>query len=235
MDVHEKMIYGHIKNAGNKGIWVKDLKQKSNIHSKIVQDAIKSLEKKQFIKSVKSVKNPIKKVYMLFELDPSEEVSGGTWYTDHEFDLEFITKVSEWVEKFIFKYSFPKGDPQLIFPPSYAKYPSLLKIVAAIEEYKVVNTALREEDVQVILDRLVFDGKIEKKLRTSGFGSDDEGDDLFVYKTIRDRFGKTTAWTDFPCGTCPVYDQCDDDGPITPMTCEYLTKWLATENAARDW
>jgi hypothetical protein len=56
MDSNEKIIYGHIKNVGNKGIWVKDLKQKSNIHTKNVQDAVKSLEKKQFIKSVKSVK-----------------------------------------------------------------------------------------------------------------------------------------------------------------------------------
>lgn len=56
MDTNEMIIYGHIKNAGNKGIWIKDLKQKSNIHTKNVQDAIKSLEKNKYIKSVKSVK-----------------------------------------------------------------------------------------------------------------------------------------------------------------------------------
>ena len=40
---------------------------------------------------------------MLFELEPSEEVSGGTWYTDNEFDQEFITTVSDSVERFIIK------------------------------------------------------------------------------------------------------------------------------------
>lgn len=42
------------------------------------------------IKSVKSVKFPTRKIYMLSELQPSIELSGGPWYTDNELDTEFI-------------------------------------------------------------------------------------------------------------------------------------------------
>ena len=27
---------------------------------------------------------------MLFELEPSREITGGAWYTEHEYDSEFI-------------------------------------------------------------------------------------------------------------------------------------------------
>jgi DNA-directed RNA polymerase III subunit RPC6 len=29
-----------------------------------------------------------------------------------------------------------------------------------------------------------------------------------------------------PCGICPVFKDCHDDGLITPETCIYLNKWL---------
>ena len=34
--------------------------------------------------------NPTRKIYMLFHLEPSVEMTGGPWYTDNELDSEFI-------------------------------------------------------------------------------------------------------------------------------------------------
>ncbi len=34
--------------------------------------------------------NPTRKIYMLYHLEPSVEMTGGPWYTDHELDTEFI-------------------------------------------------------------------------------------------------------------------------------------------------
>jgi DNA-directed RNA polymerase III subunit RPC6 len=36
-------------------------------------------------------------------------------------------------------------------------------------------------------------------------------------------------WTDCPCGTCPVMNQCSENGVISPSTCEYMSKWLAED------
>jgi DNA-directed RNA polymerase III subunit RPC6 len=56
MDTNERIIYSYIKAAGNKGIWIKDIKSRSQMHTQIVNATVKSLEKKNIIKSVKPVK-----------------------------------------------------------------------------------------------------------------------------------------------------------------------------------
>ena len=76
---NERIVYQFIKGNGNRGIWVKEIKLKSGLHTQVVSSVIKSLEKNSLIKSVKSVKNPTKKVYMLFEMVPSVEITGGAW------------------------------------------------------------------------------------------------------------------------------------------------------------
>lgn len=44
---------------------------------------------------------PHKKVYMLYELEPSTELTGGAWYTDNEMDMGFIESLSTQVYKYI--------------------------------------------------------------------------------------------------------------------------------------
>ena len=61
----------------------------------------KSLEARKLIKAVKSVSQQNRKVYMLYELEPSREITGGAWYTEHEYDAEFINVLREQCEKFI--------------------------------------------------------------------------------------------------------------------------------------
>lgn len=36
----------------------------------------------------------------------------------------------------------------------------------------------------------------------------------------------STAFTSLPCGVCPVIDQCQEGGQISPQTCVYYQKWL---------
>jgi DNA-directed RNA polymerase III subunit RPC6 len=142
------------------------------------------------------------------------------WFPPHLHLFQPVNKVLQSSK------SYPGGSSQAIYPPSYTGYPTLTNIVRVLENSKLVNVELKEADVQVIIDRLVFDGKIERKARVAAAMDEDDEDDV-VYKAVRDRFGKKTAWTEVPCGTCPVYERCDDEGPITPLKCEYLKKWLA--------
>jgi DNA-directed RNA polymerase III subunit RPC6 len=65
MSMNERQVYQHIKTSGNKGTWLKDVKSKSGLHQQIVTQCIKSLERLGHIKSVKSVKAPTKKLYMV--------------------------------------------------------------------------------------------------------------------------------------------------------------------------
>ena len=45
-----------------------------------INKCLKSLEQRKLIKAVKSVASSNRKVYMLFELEPSREITGGAWY-----------------------------------------------------------------------------------------------------------------------------------------------------------
>lgn len=54
-DNEEKIVYGIIEEGGNKGIWIRDIRFKSNLLMTQLNKILKSLENKKLIKAVKSV------------------------------------------------------------------------------------------------------------------------------------------------------------------------------------
>ncbi len=63
-DQEEKIVYKIIEDAGNKGSWIRDIRQKSNLVQTQLNRVLKALENKKLIKVVKSVNATRKKVYM---------------------------------------------------------------------------------------------------------------------------------------------------------------------------
>ena len=57
-------------------------KGKKKLQQPQVNKALKNLEARDLIKGVKCVSNQEMKVYMLAELKPSKEITGGAWCTD---------------------------------------------------------------------------------------------------------------------------------------------------------
>lgn len=92
------MVYASIESAGTQGIWTKTIKAKSGVHAKVLDRVYKSLEHRQLIKQMKSVKNPGRKMYILHGLQPSEEATGGAWFTEGRLDVEMIDAISQFVE-----------------------------------------------------------------------------------------------------------------------------------------
>ena len=62
------------------GIWPKDLRKRTGLSQPIVARAIKTLESRQLVKAVKSVNYANRKYYMLFDMEPSQQVTGGAWW-----------------------------------------------------------------------------------------------------------------------------------------------------------
>ncbi|KAI8050904.1 RNA polymerase III subunit Rpc34 [Syncephalis plumigaleata] len=252
----ERLVYQQIMNADNEGIWTKTIKIRTNLHQQVVSRCIKTLEQKNLIKSVKSVKNPTRKLYMLIELTPSTEVTGGPWFTDQELDVDFIETLSGQCYKFIYSRSFPRQPADAVFPCNYSGYPSAREISKFISDRQISNVALGMEDIECLLDVLVLDGKIERCTPHGIFPdlmmSDEHDDDNnnsnnnsnnnnnisdtvsskanrvdWVYRAVRDRQRASgNPWTNTPCGKCPVFSFCTEDGPISPSNCEYYTRWL---------
>jgi hypothetical protein len=100
------------------GIWTKDLKIRSNLQqpqarhawlparsaharsltrlcvARQINKCLKSLEQRKLIKAVKSVASSNRKVYMLYELEPSREITGGAWHVSQRcfsFSLRVLT------------------------------------------------------------------------------------------------------------------------------------------------
>ncbi|KAJ3841554.1 RNA polymerase Rpc34 subunit-domain-containing protein [Lentinula raphanica] len=164
----EKVVLGYIRGAQNEGIWVKHLKAKTNFHQTILDRCIKTLEQKKLIKKVPSVQHPTRKIYMLEGLVPSVALTGGPWFTDGEFDTEFIETLMKACFKFIRDMSFPKSrgrqqPDRALYPISKApKYPTAQQVRNALKQARLTETDLTVEHVEILLNVLVLDGEIEK-------------------------------------------------------------------------
>ncbi|KAF2093530.1 RNA polymerase Rpc34, partial [Rhizodiscina lignyota] len=103
LSTSERLVYARVEEAGNDGIWLRTLNSRVNVHSSIITKCLKDLKTKHLIKEVKSAKSPARKMYMLFDLEPSEENLGGAFFADGELDIGLVEAISgfvvDWVEK----------------------------------------------------------------------------------------------------------------------------------------
>lgn len=117
-----------------------------------------------------------------------------------------------------------QNDTTYPFPTTHTTYPTLHDCTLMILENKVTHITLTAEDIQQLLDVLCWDGRIEK---VNGVGETG-----VAYKAVRksnDELadgGPSNGFTEAPCGRCPVFDLCEEGGPVGPSNCEYFTQWL---------
>ncbi|KAI0360393.1 hypothetical protein OH77DRAFT_1516896 [Trametes cingulata] len=164
----EALVLDRIRAAGNEGIWTKHIKVKTQLHQTIVDRCLKSLTHKQLIKTVPDVRHPTRKIYMLASFQPASELTGGPWYTDKELDTEFIKLLSEVCLKIVREKTFAKArrgqgsDDRRLYPLSDAPYATSQQVLTFLQKSRVTETTLTVEDVEMLLEVLVLDGKIEK-------------------------------------------------------------------------
>ncbi|OAG31223.1 DNA-directed RNA polymerase III subunit RPC6 [Nematocida displodere] len=151
----EKIVYLLIKESTSEGIWIKDLKTKSGLHQNLITKVIKALEQRMIIKSVKSVMHN-RKVYMLYEEVPSENLGDGPWFTpEADLDTGFVeaikSVVCEWV-------SAPENGKI----PSFTTLPECKDVHQFIIRSGISSVPLTASDVSRILDILVYERKLIK-------------------------------------------------------------------------
>lgn len=171
MSKEEEMIYSHISASGREGIWLRILKNKVNLHDISMNRCLKSLENQRFIKLIRLVKLPTRKIYMLYNYLPSEEVTGGPWYTDSELDTEFIDNIMTVVWRYIGQKTFPsafyevqsKRNPsQCVHPANHTGYATLTQMTDFINERKISLVELSNNDIRAVCTALIYDDKIEE-------------------------------------------------------------------------
>ncbi|KAM7125904.1 DNA-directed RNA polymerase III subunit RPC6 isoform 3-T3 [Molossus nigricans] len=190
-DNQEKLVYQIIEDAGNKGIWSRDIRYKSNLPLTEINKILKNLESKKLIKAVKSVAASKKKVYMLYNLQPDRSVTGGAWYSDQDFESEFVEVLNQQCFKFL-----------------------------------QTKVELSMEDIETILNTLIYDGKVEMTIIAAKEGTVGSVDGhMKLYRAVNPII-PPTGLVRAPCGLCPVFDDCHEGGEISPSNCIYMTEWL---------
>jgi DNA-directed RNA polymerase III subunit RPC6 len=157
----ERMVYQIIEVSGDQGKWIKNIKIESGIVKQTLDKIIETLEKRKLIKPVKAVKSAKKKLYMLYDLQPAKDVTGGPWYTDLEFDHQFISELRTFIMVCVKNFNAGKGV-------------TLKEIVDKMRKVKVSRVELGLKDVQQLLQTLAFDYMIEQS------GVNQNGEALFI-------------------------------------------------------
>ncbi|OIW23910.1 RNA polymerase Rpc34 [Coniochaeta ligniaria NRRL 30616] len=132
----------------------------------------------------------------------------------------------------------------LPFPAGYNYYPTAHEIAEFISISGITNnTTLSEDDVQQLVDILCYDGLIEPVVvgRRRGYRtariSRLEPDDAAKLKEEEEsgeesRLGPppvSNGFVEAPCGRCPVFELCEEGGPVNPSNCVYFQRWLGLE------
>ena len=62
------------------GIWSRDIRRQTNLAQTAVGKVLKNLETRLLVKSVKSVNDGKRKIYVLYDVEPANELTGGLWW-----------------------------------------------------------------------------------------------------------------------------------------------------------
>ncbi|XP_050015566.1 DNA-directed RNA polymerase III subunit RPC6 [Alexandromys fortis] len=173
-DNQEKLVYQIIEDAGNKGIWSRDIRYKSNLPLTEINKILKNLESKKLIKAVKSV------------------------------------AVSSWLSGF----------------PPYIHLSKLFQLGFHPLFFNSGGVELSMEDIETILNTLIYDGKVEMTIIAAKEGTVGSVDgQMKLYRAVNPIL-PPTGLVRAPCGLCPVFDDCHEGGEISPSNCIYMTEWL---------
>jgi len=221
LGAEERLVFAAIEKCGNVGIWTRDLRFKSGLQQNQFSKVLKTLETRRLVKAVKSVKARNKKFYMLADLAPSKELTGGPWYSDQkEYDTEFIFALYTQLLRFF--RSLPHASVQ--------------DATRFIENSGISKEKLEREHVQALIDTMLFDGALEAfedKGSHESFMADALGQSSATglsksprYCVRPSRVHVQSVLAEMPCGLCPLQRECHPGGVISPSTCKYLDEWL---------
>jgi DNA-directed RNA polymerase III subunit RPC6 len=200
MDSNDNIVYQLIKDSRSKGIAKNDLKHKSGMNQKLLGASLKNLDKFGLIKSIKA-KDKNRWVYFTADQEPDADVVGGKFYMDGQINDDKIdhlrAKIVGLVES--------KGRASIT---DIVKY-----LVDSSEEAR----DLREEEIQTVVNTLVFDDVLEDAatLARAEYVLSRNKTDSLLFSGIRS----------VPCFTCPVFFECKPGGNISPETCVYFEDW----------
>lgn len=225
LEQEEKLIYQIIENSKNIGIWIRDLRFQCNLQMTQVNKVVKNLESRKLIKAVNSVAAGKKKVFMLYNVEPDATVTGGAWYSDQDFESEFVDILNQQCNKFLVdKYQQAESLPMEPLLKRNRSYCSSHEVWKYINELGISKVTLTVQDMETILTSLIYDGKAEA-ITVFDSGENSSMMQKKWYRAIKPMI-PVPGLMRIPCGVCPVIKNCYSGGQVSPETCVYMKDWL---------
>lgn len=171
---YEALVLALLAQNGSTGLWLRDIKIKTNIPHNLILKILKNLEVNRKIKSVKSVKNN-RKTYILYDIKPDEDVTGGVWFSNNDVDLAFVNQLME----IIYKYCYKKEESFCLNSiDSLVRMSDLMEFIA---NSKITDINLTINDINTLIDCLIFDGRMERFIVEDGIALRSLRDDYLKY------------------------------------------------------
>ena len=215
----EIAVYEEIMQSGSNGICTNDIKIKLKIdNTTYINKILNKLKKKYLIRDLKVLNTKNKKVWIGMDVEPSQEITGGIWCNDQEFDDSLVKVMCEKCAQYIGTQKQVSRNELLLF----AKSMNMIKN----------SQEIKEDDIQKIINILIFDGKIEPifpvNVDSKFLGNKyalllDKGhpeQELIRYRKINEC--KTNNIFEYlPCFVCPSFNECKTDNVVNPVECQY--------------
>lgn len=199
----EIKVYQLILEAKNHGIQSNDIKEALEIKAPQLNKILNKLEKRDLIKSAKGINLKNKKIWFDSRVELSEDVSGGIFYKNGDYDKELIEALYAATLDYIQAQGTANKN----------------QLIVALKSLNLTRKDLTEANIQKIIDLLIFDDKIQEITNKHNPTNP-------IYKLSNwDICIKEPEFVNTPCGTCPIINQCKSKGIISPINCIYFEEW----------
>lgn len=94
LSAEEKMVYIMIEESHSSGVWVRNIKKRSNLTDQGLTKVTDKLCKLRLAKAVRNIRAPAQKTYMLYHLAPNDDVTGGSFYDGGELDENLVEELA---------------------------------------------------------------------------------------------------------------------------------------------
>jgi DNA-directed RNA polymerase III subunit RPC6 len=217
-------VYEIIIQSSNKGISTNEIKNKIRIdNTTYINKILNKLVKKYLIKSVKLHNTKNKKIWIGYDIEPSEEITGGLWYNENqEFNSNLVNVLTEKCYERICSQKYTSQKELLLF----------LKSTNLTNKQNEIN----EDNVQTILNILIFDNKIEPIFPESLIYNVTNKYSLLLSKNEdilnnikykkSNNYNANCIFDSIPCFICPVFKECESSNIVNPIECPHLKQFM---------
>ncbi|KAG7217993.1 hypothetical protein INR49_008145, partial [Caranx melampygus] len=213
-DNQEKLVYQIIEDAGNKESGAETSASRATSSDRDQQDPEEPGE--QEAHQGRQVCGCVQEeVYMLYNLQPDRSVTGGAWYSDQDFESEFVEAEAA---------RDSKQSPMVQRNSSFATSHESGNTSVSSASARCPQVDLSMDDIETILNTLIYDGKVEMTVIAAKEGTVGSVDgQMKLYRGVN-AIIQPTGLVKTPCGLCPVFDDCHEGGEISPSNCVYMSE-----------